>query len=216
MVECYTAQLLFKSFKNKHIQSAHQQYGHINKRHLRALLSEQGLQVHSKPLSQCTTCIILASAFRQQCFDAVVEEEALRGPSIGDQIAAALCHAFYLALKNDHPMTALAIVSVLLCEWIAREYRPWRRQLLADEPPTAWSEARSSETSASPGHSTSFTASLHAGDRRADLSANRRKGCSLPAPPSSSSFRSLVRLSRSQIKPHSEKWNDALLAILAP
>jgi hypothetical protein len=60
----------------------------------------------------------MASAFRQQCFDAVVEEEALRGPSIGDQIAAALCHAFYLALKNDHPMTALAIVSVLLCEWI--------------------------------------------------------------------------------------------------
>ncbi len=42
-------------------------------------------------------------ALRQQCFDAVVDEEAVRGPSIGDQIAAALCHAFYLALKNDPP-----------------------------------------------------------------------------------------------------------------
>ena len=45
----------------------------------------------------------MAFAFRQQCFNAVVDEEALRGASIGDQLAAALCHAFYLALKNDHP-----------------------------------------------------------------------------------------------------------------
>ncbi len=60
----------------------------------------------------------MALVFRQQCFEAVVEEEALRGPSIGDLIAAALCHAFYLALKNGHPATALTIVGVLLCEWI--------------------------------------------------------------------------------------------------
>jgi hypothetical protein len=60
----------------------------------------------------------MAFAFRQQCFNAVVEEEALRDPSVRDRIAAALCHAFYLALKNDHPVTALAIVCVLLCQWI--------------------------------------------------------------------------------------------------
>ncbi len=60
----------------------------------------------------------MAFAVRQQYFNAVVEEEALRDPYLGDRIAAALCHAFYLALKNDHPVTALAIVCVLLCQWI--------------------------------------------------------------------------------------------------
>jgi hypothetical protein len=60
---------------------------------------------------------------RQQCFDAIVEEEALQGPFIGDRLAAALTHAFYLALNNDHPTTALAIVGVLLCGWVRSRVR---------------------------------------------------------------------------------------------
>lgn len=48
----------------------------------------------------------------------IVEEEEQKGSSIGDQIGAALFHAVYLALKNDHPTTALTIVGVLLCEWV--------------------------------------------------------------------------------------------------
>jgi hypothetical protein len=45
----------------------------------------------------------VAFALCQQCFNAVVEEEALRDPYVGDRIDAALCHAFYLALKTITP-----------------------------------------------------------------------------------------------------------------
>jgi hypothetical protein len=56
-------------------------------------------------------------ALRQQCFDAIVEEDVLKGQSIRDRIAAALFHAFYLAIKNNQAMTALASSRVLLCGW---------------------------------------------------------------------------------------------------
>ena len=56
-----------------------------------------------------------AVALRQQCFDAIVEEDLLKGQSIRDRVAAALFHAFYLAIKNGHATTALASARVLLC-----------------------------------------------------------------------------------------------------
>jgi hypothetical protein len=56
-----------------------------------------------------------AVALRQQCFDAIVEEDFLKGQSIRDRVAAALFHAFYLAIKNGHATTALASARVLLC-----------------------------------------------------------------------------------------------------
>jgi hypothetical protein len=56
-----------------------------------------------------------AIALQQQCFNAMVEEYLLKGQSIQDRIAAALFHAFYLAIKNDHTTTALASARVLLC-----------------------------------------------------------------------------------------------------
>jgi hypothetical protein len=43
--------------------------------------------------------------------------------------------------RPDHRRRAPVRVGTL-------EYLPWRQQLHADEPPTAWSEARRSETSA--------------------------------------------------------------------
>jgi hypothetical protein len=58
-----------------------------------------------------------AVVLRQQCFDAIVEEDLLKGQSIRDRVAAALFHAFYLAIKNDHATTALASARVLLCGW---------------------------------------------------------------------------------------------------
>ncbi len=53
-----------------------------------------------------------AVALQQQCFDAIIKEDLL---SIWDRVAAALFHAFYLAIKNGHATTALASARVLLC-----------------------------------------------------------------------------------------------------
>jgi hypothetical protein len=53
--------------------------------------------------------------FSKQCFDAIVEEDLLKGQSIRDRVAVALFYAFYLAIKNDHATTALASARVLLC-----------------------------------------------------------------------------------------------------
>ena len=67
--------------------------------------------------SQAADIPLEAVALRQQCFDTIVEEDLLKGQSIRDRIAAALFHAFYLVIKNDHATTALASARVLLCGW---------------------------------------------------------------------------------------------------